>query len=79
MGGFYSFRVFAPVEVMLIENFVVLDQGPNTFNVYVDDLPSFLERLRSENVRVDAMHHLDPEPEELEDPLLTGGSSGSDY
>jgi hypothetical protein len=78
MGGFYSFRVFAPHEVTIIENFVSLDEGMNTFNVHVNDLPHFLERLRSDGVRIDAMHHLDA-PDASEGPTLPllGSADGS--
>lgn len=62
-GGFYSFRVFAPHEVSIIENFVALDEGMNTFNVHVNDVDSFVARLKAEDVRIDAMHCLDPQPE----------------
>jgi len=63
-GGFYSFRVYAPHEVMIVENFVALDEGMNTFNVHVNDVDAFVERLKSEHVRIDSMHHLDaPDPE----------------
>lgn len=70
MGGFYSFRVFAPHEVTIIENFVSLDEGMNTFNVHVNDLPHFLERLRAEDVRIDQMNSLDPEPPPAAERLL---------
>jgi hypothetical protein len=63
-GGFYSFRVFAPHEVVIVENLVALDKGMNTFNVHVQDVDQFVERLKSENVRIDVMIHLDaPDPE----------------
>lgn len=77
MRGFFSFRVFAPHEFMIIENFVALREGMNTFNCLVDDLPLFLERLRYEGVRIDAMHHLDA-PEVPEGLALPGNSDGSD-
>ena len=68
MGGFYSFRVFAPHEVVFQEYFVALDEGMNTFNCHVNDLGSFVERLKAEGCRIDAQHHLDA-PED-DKPLL---------
>jgi hypothetical protein len=59
MGGFYSFRVYAPHEVTIPENFLYIDEGMATFNVHVNCIDSFLERLKSADVRVDQMHHLD--------------------
>jgi hypothetical protein len=59
MGGFYSFRVFAPHEVIIHENFVALDEGMNTFNCHVNDIDHFVDRLKSEDVRIDVMIHLD--------------------
>jgi hypothetical protein len=65
MGGFYSFRVFAPREVVIIENFVALDEGMNTFNCHVNDLDVFLDKLKAADVRIDVMNHLDaPETED---------------
>ena len=71
MGGFYSFRVFAPHEVVILENFVALDEGMNAFNVHVNDLASFLARLKAEDVRIDQMNALDPEPEPVAERLLS--------
>jgi hypothetical protein len=71
MGGFYSFRVFAPHEVVIIENFVALDEGMNTFNVHVNDIDAFVAKLRSEDVRIDQMNSLDPEPEPAAVRLLS--------
>lgn len=71
MGGYYSFRVYAPHEVVIIENFVALDEGMNTFNVHVQDIDSFVERLKAEDVRIDMMNHLDaPDPEVEKHRLL---------
>jgi hypothetical protein len=66
MGGFYSFRVYARHEVILPAYFVALDEGMNTFNVHVNEIDAFVETLRAEDVRIDAMHHLDA-PEVPED------------
>jgi hypothetical protein len=62
-AGFYSFRLYAPHEVIIPENFVAIDEGMNTFNVHVNDIDAFVERLRTEGCRIDHMAHLDPEPE----------------
>jgi hypothetical protein len=59
MGGFYSFRVYAPHEVVIISNFVMLDEGMNTFNCHVNDIDEFVAKLKADDVRIDAMHHLD--------------------
>jgi hypothetical protein len=71
MGGFYSFRVFAPHEVVIIENFVALDAGMNTFNVHVNCIDSFVAKLKAEDVRIDQMNSLDPEPEPTAERLLS--------
>jgi hypothetical protein len=71
MGGFYSFRVYAPHEVVIIENFVALDEGMNTFNVHVQDIAHFVARLKAEDVRIDQMNSLDPEPEPPAEHLLS--------
>jgi hypothetical protein len=72
MGGFYSFRVYAPQEVVIPEHYVALDVGMNTFNCHVPDIEAFVERLRLENVRIDMMNHLDApaEPGDVEVPQL---------
>ncbi len=71
MGGFFSFRVYAPHEVVITENFVALDEGMNTFNCHVNDLDSFVARLKAEGVRIDQMYHLDePDPEVEQAKLL---------
>ncbi len=62
MGGFYSFRVYAPHEVLIMENFVALDEGMNTFNCHVNDIDAFVERLKADGVRIDQMNHLDAPP-----------------
>jgi hypothetical protein len=67
MGGFYSFRLFAPHEVVIPENLVAIDEGMNTFNVFVHDVDSFVERLRAEGCRIDRMHHLDAPPDPPDD------------
>ena len=81
-GGFYSFRVYARHEVIIQENFVAIDEGMNTFNCHINELPLFLERLRAEGVRIDQMIHLDaPEPPDegtsIEPWMLPGGEGGS--
>jgi hypothetical protein len=70
MGGFFSFRVYAPHEVVIVENFVALDEGVTAFNVHVNDIEAFCERLRSEGVRIDAMFHLDAPSQEGNGHLL---------
>lgn len=68
MDGFYSFRVFAPHEVMIVENYVALDEGMNTFNCHVADIDAFVAQLVLEGVRIDQMNRLDPDPEEQSEP-----------
>lgn len=64
MGGFYSFRVYSPHEIMIPANFVSLDEGMNTFNCHVDDIDSFVSALKAEGVRIDQMNQLDaPDPD----------------
>ena len=70
MGGFYSFRVFAPHEFTIIENFVAIDEGLNTFNVHVKCIDTFVARLKAEGVRIDQMNKLDEAPEVSPEHLL---------
>jgi hypothetical protein len=64
MRGFFSFRCHAPHEVTIIENFVALREGMNTFNCHVNDVDEFVAKLKAEDVRIDEMNHLDaPIPE----------------
>jgi hypothetical protein len=71
-GGFYSFRVYAPHEVIIQENFVAIDEGMNTFNCHVNDIDVFVARLKDEGVRIDVMIWLDEpqKPDEENDPPL---------
>ena len=67
-GGFYSFRVYAPHEVIIQEKFVTIAQGRNTFNCHVRDLDTFTEKLKAHKVRIDKAIQLDA-PDEDDPPL----------
>ena len=58
--GFYSFTVFSPGEVPLEQYRILLERGPNTFNILLKEPPeTFVETLVAHGVRIVAQHRLD--------------------
>jgi hypothetical protein len=59
MPEFYSFVVFAPDEIPLEKEHILLERGPNTFNVLLDDVKGFVAKLTDSGVRIIRQHKLD--------------------
>jgi len=60
MAGFYSFVVFCPGELPLERYGILLERGPNTFNVLLrENLEDFLGHLTANGVRVVKHYRLD--------------------
>lgn len=82
--GFYSFIVMAPDEIPIPEHVIYLDAGRNVFNVMLEDIDAFKQRLTDAGVeilqvnRLDEYEQVEPLDIELEeevsfdDPTLPG-------
>lgn len=74
--AYYSFVVIARQPVGIPKPMVMLDAGVNVFTVVVDDLDTFLSRLKDEGVTVQQMNRLDvSEPGSPQDLLVEGANN----
>lgn len=72
--GFYAMTVMncSGDVVAFPEHFLLLDTGRNTFNIQVNDLDAFVQKLRDQDVFLVTQVQLDA-PEELAPPELPEG------